>query len=526
MRTATVDLATFQNTSNWLHAQANQDLSTVPFTDIVITSGSANPTLTLASSTASVVEDDGSSITFTFTLDATATSDITVNFTVSGSAVFTTDYTQTGASSFTTTTGSVIIQDGTDSAVVTITPVTNNTVEPTKNIEIMIATGTGYDGGSPNSAEGSITNDDTSDSDPLVAMVGLAHDGIDGFSFVAAQDIPASTEVHFTDDEFDNTSLLFNSGEAVLKWTSPASTISKGEVIVITEEMSDVFTVTCSSGSGNTCGSISLISGNFAVGGFGDTFYAYEDSDDDPTNGVIEICAVLFTGIPGSPGVSGGTIPTSEDPSDIYLNAFIVDGFSSGLPDRTEYDASIRDVLVNMTNFVDIDNWEDTSSNDALSTTAFANLNILDSEDPTAVCQDLEVNLVSGTVTIAAADVDGGSTDNMGIASLSLDVDIFDCSNIGDNTVTLTVTDAAGNEAMCTTTITVVNTENTLFVDASRSDNSGDGLSFATAFRDLQFALDVACEGTEIRVAQGTYLPTESPDGVSVDTRDYAFSFK
>lgn len=82
---------------------------------------------------------------------------------------------------------------------------------------------------------------------------------------------------------------------------------------------------------------------------------------------------------------------------------------------------------------------------------------VVDNEDPIAVCQDITVDLdpVTGTVTIIPADVDNGSSDNCSIASMTLDVSSFDCSNVGPNTVTMTVTDASGRTATCTSTVTV-----------------------------------------------------------------------
>jgi hypothetical protein len=83
-------------------------------------------------------------------------------------------------------------------------------------------------------------------------------------------------------------------------------------------------------------------------------------------------------------------------------------------------------------------------------------ITINDITPPTAVCQDITVQLdATGNVTIAAVDVDGGSSDNCSIASMTLDISSFDCSDIGPNAVTLTVEDACGNQSTCIATVTV-----------------------------------------------------------------------
>jgi|GEM_PF-652081 len=75
---------------------------------------------------------------------------------------------------------------------------------------------------------------------------------------------------------------------------------------------------------------------------------------------------------------------------------------------------------------------------------------------PIAVCQNLNINLDSnGNAVIVPSDIDNGSSDDNGITNYSLDIDTFDCSHIGDNTVTLTVTDADGQTANCTATVNV-----------------------------------------------------------------------
>jgi hypothetical protein len=52
--------------------------------------------------------------------------------------------------------------------------------------------------------------------------------------------------------------------------------------------------------------------------------------------------------------------------------------------------------------------------------------------------------------------VDGGSFDNCGvITGISIDVDTFDCSDLGDNPVVLSVTEDNGNVGTCTAIVTV-----------------------------------------------------------------------
>lgn len=87
------------------------------------------------------------------------------------------------------------------------------------------------------------------------------------------------------------------------------------------------------------------------------------------------------------------------------------------------------------------------------SCTAVVTVNVIDTEAPVAVCQDIFVELVDGTVAITPEQVDGGSTDNCAIADLSLDQTTF--TAVGTFTVTLTVTDVAGLTSSCTANVNV-----------------------------------------------------------------------
>ncbi|MRT17997.1 HYR domain-containing protein, partial [Vitellibacter sp. q18] len=97
------------------------------------------------------------------------------------------------------------------------------------------------------------------------------------------------------------------------------------------------------------------------------------------------------------------------------------------------------------------------TDSDGNTATCSFTVTVLDNEAPVAVCQDLTLDLdpVTGTVSITGADIDNGSTDNCGIASMTVDVGTFDCSMTGANTVTLTVTDNSGNSSTCTSTVTI-----------------------------------------------------------------------
>jgi subtilisin-like proprotein convertase family protein/uncharacterized protein YrzB (UPF0473 family) len=86
-----------------------------------------------------------------------------------------------------------------------------------------------------------------------------------------------------------------------------------------------------------------------------------------------------------------------------------------------------------------------------------ATVTVQDNTLPTAVCQNIvvEINEDGDTIFITPEMIDNGSTDNCDIASYDLDITMFDCSDLGDNEVQLTVTDTAGNVATCTAIVTV-----------------------------------------------------------------------
>ena len=97
------------------------------------------------------------------------------------------------------------------------------------------------------------------------------------------------------------------------------------------------------------------------------------------------------------------------------------------------------------------------TDNNGNSSTCTSTVTVEDNVNPDAQCQDVTVQLdVNGNGSTSTGDVDNGSSDACGIASLALDNEDFTCADVGSgNTVTLTVTDNNGNSSTCTATVTV-----------------------------------------------------------------------
>jgi hypothetical protein len=79
---------------------------------------------------------------------------------------------------------------------------------------------------------------------------------------------------------------------------------------------------------------------------------------------------------------------------------------------------------------------------------------------PVALCKNATVYLDgSGNVSITGSTVDNGSYDDSGPVTLSVSPASFNCVNIGNNNVTLTVTDNIGQKSNCVAVLTVVDNQ-------------------------------------------------------------------
>ncbi len=159
-----------------------------------------------------------------------------------------------------------------------------------------------------------------------------------------------------------------------------------------------------------------------------------------------------------------------------------------------------------------------------------------DETPPVAHCRNIVVELdLGGTATITAEDVDDGSADNCGIASMTVLPNFFTCAEIGANTVVLTVTDTSGNTDACEAIVTV---EDPLGVciegeggapQYHTADQNGDNLiSLSELLRVIQFynSGGLHCqEGTEDGYAPGPPGNTDCmPHASDYNPQDWSIS--
>ena len=105
-----------------------------------------------------------------------------------------------------------------------------------------------------------------------------------------------------------------------------------------------------------------------------------------------------------------------------------------------------------------------------------------DNTPPLALCRNITVMLdASGNATINPADINNNSTDNCGVPTLAASKTAFTCADMGDNIVTLTVTDGTGNSSTCTSTVTIIdNITPAITCPAAISQNTDAGTCTAS----------------------------------------------
>uniref|UniRef100_UPI003F4C903B putative Ig domain-containing protein n=1 Tax=Xanthomonas cannabis TaxID=1885674 RepID=UPI003F4C903B len=109
-------------------------------------------TASIAVSPTSVAEDGGTNLTYTVTLTNPSATAVSIGFSVGGTATSGTDFAAVNSP--------LVIPAGLTSGSIVIDPTADATSEPDETVVITLNTGSGYVVGSPNSATGTILNDD------------------------------------------------------------------------------------------------------------------------------------------------------------------------------------------------------------------------------------------------------------------------------------------------------------------------------------------------------------------------------
>ena len=123
-----------------------------------ITNDDAEVTVTV--SPASVIENGTPNLIYTFTRTGFLSTALTVQFTVGGTATFSTDYAVSGAATFTSTTGTVTFGNGAATKTITINPTGDTLFEANESVLLALTVGLNHSVGINNLATGTITNDD------------------------------------------------------------------------------------------------------------------------------------------------------------------------------------------------------------------------------------------------------------------------------------------------------------------------------------------------------------------------------
>ena len=141
---------------------------------------------------------------------------------------------------------------------------------------------------------------------------------------------------------------------------------------------------------------------------------------------------------------------------------------------------------------------------------------------PVAVCKSTYVVALdtNGEASITVQDIDGGSFDNVGIVSMSIDIDTFDCEDVGFNNVTLTVTDTDGLTSTCVGFVEVLD-GSTIVTTCPEDFTVSVPTGTFYELLDYQDAISIVtdiCSVFPAATSQSPNVGTQLPAGVNVIT--------
>ena len=229
------------------------------------------PLITLAVSPASMTEDGTANFVYTFTRTGTTSSSLTVNYTVSGTATFGTDYTGISA---TDNTKSIILAIGSSTATLTVDPSEDTSIETDETVALTLAAGSGYTIGTMAAVVGTILNDDL----PVITLAvapsaGVSEDGTVNllYTFTRTGFTTAALTVNYT---VGGTATLGTdySGIAAIPVTKTVSFAANSATAIVTVdptadaviEPNETVALTLAAGSGYTIGTTTAVIGTIS----------------------------------------------------------------------------------------------------------------------------------------------------------------------------------------------------------------------------------------------------------------------
>ncbi|MFM6245638.1 MAG: glycosyl hydrolase family 18 protein, partial [Dolichospermum sp.] len=234
------------------------------------------PTITLAVSPSSVLENGPNNLIYTFTHTGATTNTLTVNYNVAGTATFNNDYTQIGAASFTATTGTITFAAGSSTKTLTIDPTGDSTPESNETVALTLTTGTGYTIGTTTAVTGTITNDDVVASPTITLAVSPSSVNEDGttnliytFTRTGATTNTLTVKYNvagtatFSNDytQIGAASFTATTGTITFAAGSSTKTLTIDPTADTTVESNETVVLTLASGTGYTVGTTTAVTG-------------------------------------------------------------------------------------------------------------------------------------------------------------------------------------------------------------------------------------------------------------------------
>ncbi|MFM7551113.1 MAG: discoidin domain-containing protein, partial [Cyanobacteriota bacterium] len=234
--------------------------------------------ISLSVAPAAVTEDSGTALLFSFSRTGVLNIALTVHFSVGGTAIFLSDYSQSGAASFSSTSGTVSFAAGAATATLTLQPYPDALVEADETVALTLLGGVNYTIATPEAVSGTISNDDLPAISLAVSPASVSEDIINQnllFTFTRTGPITAALTVNFS---VGGTATLGSdysqSGATSFSTTSGTVTFASGAATAVVtvdptddneSEGDETVVLTLAAGSGYTIATAAAVSGTILL---------------------------------------------------------------------------------------------------------------------------------------------------------------------------------------------------------------------------------------------------------------------